>query len=99
MEMWTTHKHRDLTTFPQPLLRLLLLTSSPHIWLPEVFPKRQFTTTPFYQLANISNKIMTSILILHGPNLNLLGQREPDVYGVRTLADINAALRDPGGGS
>jgi 3-dehydroquinate dehydratase-2 len=32
------------------------------------------------------------ILILHGPNLNLLGQREPDVYGRQTLEDIDAAL-------
>jgi 3-dehydroquinate dehydratase-2 len=32
------------------------------------------------------------ILVLHGPNLNLLGRREPDVYGRTTLAEINAAL-------
>jgi 3-dehydroquinate dehydratase-2 len=31
---------------------------------------------------------MSTILILNGPNLNLLGQREPDVYGATTLADV-----------
>lgn len=33
------------------------------------------------------------ILVLHGPNLNLLGTREPDVYGRQTLAEINARLQ------
>ena len=36
---------------------------------------------------------MTAILILNGPNLNLLGKRQPDVYGVTSLADIEVSCR------
>lgn len=36
--------------------------------------------------------LVASVLVIHGPNLNLLGSREPQVYGSTTLAEVNAAL-------
>lgn len=42
---------------------------------------------------------MKKILVLHGPNLNLLGTREPEVYGRHTLEDINGLLKERAAGS
>ena len=50
--------------------------------------KKQKTTSPGTEKAATAPKL----LVLHGPNLNLLGTREPNHYGQTTLADINLAL-------
>lgn len=39
---------------------------------------------------------MRKVLVIHGPNLNLLGKRETDIYGTLTLDEINAAVKAKG---
>ncbi|HYL08456.1 MAG TPA: type II 3-dehydroquinate dehydratase [Candidatus Udaeobacter sp.] len=36
---------------------------------------------------------MKRVLVVHGPNLNLLGKREPDIYGTRSLDDLNEVVQ------
>lgn len=43
---------------------------------------------------NTPNKEPMRVLVLHGPNLNLLGKREPGVYGHRSLSEIDDALTE-----
>jgi 3-dehydroquinate dehydratase II len=52
-------------------------------------------------VSHVSHAISTShatrILVLHGPNLNLLGLREPEIYGKETMADVNDQLESLAG--
>ena len=47
---------------------------------------------PLHNTAALMAASASSVLVVHGPNLNLLGQREPEVYGRQTLADLDASL-------
>jgi 3-dehydroquinate dehydratase II len=59
------------------------------LWHIAIFSQFSFTPNPFITASIIQ---MAKILVLHGPNLNLLGTREPGVYGAQSLEDINQQL-------
>jgi 3-dehydroquinate dehydratase-2 len=40
-----------------------------------------------------ANAARRNVLVIHGPNLNMLGKREPDIYGHQTLGQINSKLK------
>ena len=46
------------------------------------------------QAENVYHPIMAKLRVIHGPNLNLLGTREPEHYGTTTLTDIDASLAE-----
>jgi 3-dehydroquinate dehydratase II len=57
------------------------------------------TKPPPRKLARKAPELPKTILVLHGPNLNLLGKREPQHYGWSNLDDINQTLEDRGAAS
>lgn len=54
------------------------------------------SSKPVAAKTKAAKKASARVLVLHGPNLNLLGRREPEVYGHTALTDINAALKAQG---
>jgi 3-dehydroquinate dehydratase-2 len=43
-----------------------------------------------------ANAARVNVLVIHGPNLNLLGTREPETYGTQTLAELDARIEEEG---
>jgi 3-dehydroquinate dehydratase-2 len=72
----------------------LLRQTSPICGELDIAKRYEHTASQDAATAQAWVTIVAKILALHGPNLNLLGTREPDMYGHETLADINRQLAE-----
>jgi hypothetical protein len=63
--------------------------TTPTCSMPDSLPQRAHPRSP------VRSRRVTTVFVLNGPNLNLLGGREPEVYGTATLADVERLCRRP----